>query len=73
MREYINNLIQEVKTRMKAEGSASEAVFLQFIDDVINEWLQDGKIHEDANIESFKELARSQWESVQAKLLERGE
>jgi polyhydroxyalkanoate synthesis regulator phasin len=73
MREYVDNLIQEAKARMKAEGSNNEEVFLQFIDDVIDEWLQDGKIHEDADIENFKDMARSQWEVIQAKLLEQGE
>jgi len=64
MREYVDKLIQEVKTRMKAEGSTSEEVFLQFIDDVIDEWLQTGQIDEDADIEGIKEMARSQWENV---------
>ena len=73
MREYVDNLIQEVKARMIAEGSASEEVYLQFIDGVINEWLQAGKINEDADIENFKDMARSQWGNVQAKLLEQGE
>lgn len=71
MSEYVDELILEVKKRMQVAASVEEAVFIDFLDQIVNEWLENGYVHEDNDLESIKEQARGRWEEVLANLHEK--
>lgn len=64
MSEYVNELVLTAKQRMQKAGTTDEAAFLDFLDQIIDEWLSNGQIHEDEDIQNLKEQAKSRWEEV---------
>jgi len=65
MREYVQDLIVEVKARMMDAAAFNEEAFKDFIDQVVDEWLGYGQIHEDDDLEGLKSLAYNMWETIQ--------
>lgn len=69
MREYVHDLTAEVKVRMIDAAAFSEEVYKDFIDQVVDEWIEYGQIHEDDDLEGLKSLAYSMWETVREELV----
>jgi len=69
MREYVHELVVEVKVRMLDAAAISEEAFKDFIDQVVDEWLEYGQIHEDDDLEGLKSLAYNMWETVREELV----
>jgi hypothetical protein len=69
MREYVQELVVEVKTRMLDNAAISEEAFKDFIDQVVDEWLEYGQIHEDDDLECLKSLTYNMWETVKEELV----
>lgn len=68
MREYVHDLVAEVKNRMLDAATYGEEVYKDFIEQVVDEWLEYGQIHEDDDLEGLKSLAYTMWETVQEEL-----
>lgn len=73
MREYVQDLVVEVKARMLDAAAISEEAFKDFIDQVVDEWLEYGQIHEDDDLEGLKSLTYNMWETVREELVGRPE
>lgn len=64
MSEYIDELVLAAKQRMHTAGTFDEAAFIDFLDQIVVEWLENGHIHEDDDLEGIKEQAKNRWEEV---------
>ena len=50
---------------MTDAGVFNQEAFFDYIDQIVDEWIDYGQIHEDENTEGLKELARNMWEEIQ--------
>jgi hypothetical protein len=68
MNGYVTDLLKEVENRMQQSGGFEQSHFDEFIEDVVEEWVGLGKIHQAENTENLKEQLKLKWPEVEERL-----
>ena len=66
--EYVFEILNDIKGRMKAQGVYSKDEYIQLIDDVVSQWRREEKLDDDYNFEALKENLEIRWPEVESEL-----